>query len=119
MHSVPTPPPIPNPYAAYAPSPPPSMPAGMQSAAYSTGSAPSSPAPHFTGGYPYGQPQGQMQMPGTAPLPPSYSQGFAQQQQYPQTAVPQRGGYPTYESSTSMQSQAGSLPPSYSTSELQ
>ena len=94
------------------------MPAAAQSAVYTMGSAPSS--PHFTGGYPYGQPQGQMQMPGTAPLPPSYSQGFAQQQQqqYPQTAAPQHGGYPTYESSTSMQSQAGSLPPSYSTSEL-
>lgn len=105
IHSVPTPPPIPNPYAdpyaAYAPSPPPSMPAGAQSAAYSMGSAPSSPAPHFTGGYPYGQPQGQVQMPGSAPLPPSYSHGFAQQQQqYPQTSAPQHGGYPTYESST-------------------
>lgn len=121
VHSVPTPPPITNPYsdpyATYAPSPPPSIPAA-QSAAYGMGSAPSS--PHFTGGYPYGQPQGQGQLPGSAPLPASYSHGFAQQQQqqYPQTAAPQHGGYSTYESSTSMQSQAGSLPPSYSTSEL-
>ncbi|KAH9831331.1 uncharacterized protein C8Q71DRAFT_881929 [Rhodofomes roseus] len=135
---APSPPPTNvDPYAGYAPSPPPTNPFapgyGTGSApstpqqhqftgGYGSGSAPSTPPAHMqrqlTGGYPYGAQAHaqQMQMPGTAPLPPSYSsQTFGaqqqQQQQYPQTAAPTRGGYPTYEGSNQTGS---SMPQGYS-----
>ncbi|KAH9922920.1 uncharacterized protein B0H18DRAFT_1016162 [Fomitopsis serialis] len=105
---APSPPPNANPYAGYAPSPPPTNPNNPFSPSYGAGSAPSTPTGltqhQFTGGYPFST----QQVPGTAPLPPTYSsQTFAQQQsiqqQYPQTAAPARG-----------QSQAGPMPPNYS-----
>ncbi|KZT64175.1 hypothetical protein DAEQUDRAFT_732966 [Daedalea quercina L-15889] len=95
--AVSSPPLIPNAYAGYAPSPPPANPTNPFSPAYGSGSAPSTPPAHVQsqytgGGYPYAA-QAQVQMPGTAPLPPNYSsQAFGQQQgtphQYPQTAMP-------------------------------